>query len=229
MRGLVVFPIQSEIEGFVRACIEHGMQPEPGQIGRLAVTRLPDLGLTLAPGGLGKVQFAVQMQHLLDAALGWDVALCVGTAGALVPDLAVGDVVIGTATVEHDLHNHFGKPLLPRFDGDPAVIDTFRRLAAGRIHFGPIASGDEDVVDVDRRDAIRRLTGALVVAWEGAGGARACRFSGVPFVELRGVTDSADPAAASDFAAHLQTAMRSLAEVVIAWGRAGSVASSTAP
>jgi adenosylhomocysteine nucleosidase len=221
VKSLVIFPIQPEIDGFVQACADQGIQPKPARIGRLAVTRLPDLGLTLAPGGLGKVQFAVQTQHLLDAAPGWDVALCAGTAGALTDGIAVGDVVVGTATVEHDMINRFGKPLLPRFESAPAVVEVFKQVGSGensfRVHFGPIASGDEDVVDVDRRSAIQHLTGALVVAWEGAGGARACRFSGVPFVELRGVSDSADSAAASDFEIHLKAAMRNLAKVIIAW------------
>ena len=47
-------------------------------------------------------------------------------------------------------------------------------------------------------------TGALAVAWEGAGGARACHFSGIPFLEIRGITDSADSDAASDFRATLE-------------------------
>jgi len=65
-------------------------------------------------------------------------------------------------------------------------------------------------------------TGALAVAWEGAGGARACHFSGIPFLEIRGITDSADSDAASDFGANLEGAMRNVAalfetELLIGW------------
>jgi adenosylhomocysteine nucleosidase len=55
------------------------------------------------------------------------------------------------------------------------------------------------------------------VAWEGAGGARACKFSQVPFVEIRGVTDKADHSAPSDFESNLALAMNNIAALIIAW------------
>ncbi len=90
--------------------------------------------------------------------------------------------------------------------------------AAGfRVHFGPIASGDEDIVDVARGQELRETTGAVAVAWEGAGGARACLFSGTPFVEIRGVTDNANHTAPADFETNLELAMDNLAALIIAW------------
>jgi nucleoside phosphorylase len=61
------------------------------------------------------------------------------------------------------------------------------------------------------------LTGALAVAWEGAGGARACQFNNVPFVEIRGVTDRADSDAALDFEANLRSVMRNVVTLIISW------------
>jgi adenosylhomocysteine nucleosidase len=159
----------------------------------------------------------------LDVSRTWDVVICAGAAGALVDRLAVGDVVVATETVEHDIHNHFGPPRLPRFSGAATMIKSLRRVRLLRnaftVHFGPIASGDEDIVTVERQDALRRRTGALAVAWEGAGGARACQFSAVPFVEMRGVTDVANSRAAADFRANLQTAMGNVATLIITWLR----------
>jgi adenosylhomocysteine nucleosidase len=83
-------------------------------MGRLPVVHLPELDVTLACGGLGKVQFAVQTQHLLDVCPAWDLVICAGAAGALVDGLPVGDLVVATETVEHDIHNRFGRPLLPK-------------------------------------------------------------------------------------------------------------------
>ena len=135
----------------------------------------------------------------------------------------VSAVVVATETVEHDIHNHFGPPLLPRFSGAATMIESLRGVRLPRnaftVHFGPIASGDEDVVTVERQEALRRRTGALAVAWEGAGGARACQFSAVPFVEMRGVTDGTNSRAAADFRANLQTAMRNVATLIITWLR----------
>jgi nucleoside phosphorylase len=60
-------------------------------------------------------------------------------------------------------------------------------------------------------------TGALCVAWEGAGAARAAAFSGRRFVELRVITDAADAAAAADFHASLEQVIPHLSEVLVAW------------
>ena len=221
MKTLIVTPIQPEIDHLLQAWAENGLHTQNAIIGRLSVVHLLELDATLACGGLGKVQFALQTQHLLDVCPGWDRVICAGAAGALVDGLSVGDVVVATETVEHDIHNKFGKPLLPTFRGAEAAVSELRSVSppggSFRVHFGPIASGDEDVVDVDRRKALHRQTGALAVAWEGAGGARACRFGGVPFVEIRGITDSADSDAASDFEVNLGRAMGNVAALITSW------------
>jgi adenosylhomocysteine nucleosidase len=223
MKLLVVLPIQQEIDAFRAACTAHGFQADDSMVGRLPVVQVPALGLTFAHGGLGKVQFAVHTQHLLDARPDWDIVMCAGAAGALVDDLMVGDVVVATETVEHDINNHFGPPRLPRFPGMPTVVESFKGIAyaphAFRVYFGPIASGDEDVVDTERREILYRRTGALAVAWEGAGGARACRFSNIPFLEIRGVTDRANGSAVVDFRAHLEMALGNVAALVVTWAR----------
>jgi adenosylhomocysteine nucleosidase len=221
MQTLIMVPLQEEIALFRHAWTAYGLATADATVGRLVAMRVPDLGLTVVPGGLGKVQFAIQTQHVLDVSRTWDVVICAGAAGALVDGLAVGDVVVATETVEHDIHNHFGPPLLPRFSGAAAMIESLRGVLLPRnaftVHFGPIASGDEDVVAVERQAALHRQTGALAVAWEGAGGARACQFSAVPFVEMRGVTDGANCRAATDFRANLATAMRNVATMIVTW------------
>ena len=221
MKSLTVIPIQAEFDFFVQGCAEQGLATEPSTLGRLPITYLPGLGLTLAQGGLGKAQFAVQTQHLIDCGGDWDVVICAGAAGALDDRLSIGDVVIGTKTIEYDIHNKFGKPLLPQLDSAESVVEDFKRIemagSSFKLHSGPIASGDEDVVDVERRREVRDLTGALANAWEGAGGARACHFSRVPFVEIRGISDGANETAAQDFAKNLRVTMKNVALVVTRW------------
>jgi adenosylhomocysteine nucleosidase len=221
MKSLTVIPIQAEFELFVQGCAEQGLAMEPSTLGRLPITYLPSLGLTLAQGGLGKAQFAAQTQHLIDSGEGWDVVICAGAAGALDDRLSIGDVVVGTRTIEYDIHNKFGKPLLPQFDSAESVVEDFKRLEitddSFKLHLGAIASGDEDIVDAGRRREVRELTGALANAWEGAGGARACHFSQVPFVEIRGISDAANETAAQDFEKNLRITMRNVALVVTTW------------
>ena len=151
VQRLIVIPIQAEIDCFLQGCTELGFPLEAARLGRLPVMHLPEQGITVAHGGLGKVQFALQTQHLLDAGPDWEVVICAGAAGALVDALAPGDIVVATETVEHDIRNKFGAPLLPRFRSADTVLAALREgLAAWTacpVHFGPIASGDEDVAD----------------------------------------------------------------------------------
>lgn len=224
MKILVVMPIVEEIHCFLQSCAEHGIRAETMVVGKLPVTHFPALGILVAQGGLGKAQFAVQTQHLLDMCPGLHLVICAGAAGALVDGLAIGDVVVATETVEHDIRNKFGTPLLPRFGSAKAIVETMQKLPPAtrtfHVHFGPIASGDEDVIDVARRQEIHHFTGALAVAWEGAGGARACQFNGLPFVEIRGVTDSANSTAAADFKMNLYRALCNVARFITLWAKA---------
>lgn len=84
-----------------------------------------------------------------------------------------------------------------------------------------MARGDQDFVDPDRRLALRAATVALGVAWEGAGGARACKFSGVPFVEVRRLTDMASQHSPTDFLNKLEAAMETISELITRWNRLG--------
>ena len=221
MRKLIITPMKEELEFLLQSCTKAEFYAKSAMIGRLPVVRIPDLDVTLARGGLGKVQFAVQTQHLLDTCSDWDLIICAGAAGALADEVSVGDVVVATTTVEHDYNNKFNERALPKFDGAPAAIADLKSVSHSTdtfsVHFGPIASGDEDVVETERKRMLHESTGALAVAWEGVGGAKACVFSGVPFVEIRGVTDTADRNAASDFETNLGVAMSNLATLIISW------------
>lgn len=221
MKILIVTPMREELDFLLRSCTKAGFHAESATVGRLPVVRLPDLGVTLARGGLGKVQFAVQTQHLLDTCSDWDLIVCAGAAGALADKVSVGDVVVATTTVEHDYNVKFNDRALPKFDGARAAIADLRSVSQSvnpfSVHFGPIASGDEDIVETERKRVLHKSTGALAVAWEGVGGAKACAFSDFPFVEIRGVTDTADHNAASDFEENLEIAMSNLATLITTW------------
>jgi adenosylhomocysteine nucleosidase len=218
---LFVAPLQSEFDYFTEGLHTQGYRSALAQIGRLSARRFSALGLCVARGGHGKTQFGVQTQHLLDHTTDVEAVVCVGTAGALAADLAIGDLVLATETVEHDYTERFSYHPLPRFPGDAALLTTLRRLPlqtlAFGVHFGIVASGDEDVIELERGAVLRQATEACAVAWEGAGGARACAFSGTPFLEIRAITDTADHQASAHFKANLQLAMANAAALAALW------------
>ena len=213
--------MQDELDFFSQACTKRGLRAQDAVIGRLPVVQYEELNITLARGGTGKAQFALQTQHLLDSCMDWDLVVCAGGAGGLINDLDIGDVVVATTTVEHDYNNKFNQRPLPRFEGAQAAILDLRSASLSvnsfKVHFGPVASGDEGVIEDGSKSILHQLTDALVVSWEGAGGARACRFSQVPFVEIRGVTDRADQDAPSDFYTNLEVAMNNIAALITSW------------
>jgi adenosylhomocysteine nucleosidase len=141
---------------------------------------LPALEMLIAVGGNGKAQYGIQAQYLIDRCDGIELLVCAGAAGRLTDGLQIGDIVLGTATVEHDYKERFNPRPLPRYDASPGILSEFIRLAESmtfpfKVHFGVIASGDEDIVDPTRAAELRETTAALCVAWEGSGGARAAR------------------------------------------------------
>ena len=175
----------------------------------------------VAPGGHGKTQFAVQAQYLIGRFPSVELVVCAGAAGSLALDLEVGDVVVGTETVEHDYRLLFATRPLPRFAGHARSIAGLRRSAGGvsdfRVVFDMIASGDEDVVTSARAQAVRDQTGAACVAWEGSGAARAAHFNGIGSLEIRAVTDAADKEAPQKFDQNLPIAMANLATLLQLW------------
>jgi adenosylhomocysteine nucleosidase len=224
--ALVVAPLKDEADAVTRRLAERGFPSNPAQIGALTCSVIPTLDMIIGIGGVGKAQFGVQAQHLLDGCrdtvLHPTLLICVGGAGQLSPDVTVGDVIVGTRTIEHDYRERFNPRPAPSYQSDSAALTGLEHAAAAReldfgVRFGPIASGDEDVVDPVRRAQLYAETEALCVAWEGSGAARAARFNNVGFVELRVVTDAADETAAASFHANLERVMPHIADLLAAW------------
>ena len=83
------------------------------------------------------------------------------------------------------------------------------------MHKGKIASGDEDIIDPLEAASLNTRTGAIAVAWEGAGAARAARFAKVPFLEIRAITDVCSENSLSDFKANIGPVMLSLSKALL--------------
>lgn len=218
---LVIAPISNEFDVLARVFEARWGAPKQRDVGRIPVRAYGAANVILAAGGFGKVQYGISVQHLLDHLSDVELVVCAGIAGGLAEPLGVGDVVVGTVTVEHDFHSVLFKDEPPRFDGSGEHVEALAGEFGGgqgpfQVLFGPIASGDEAIVDPERRVEVRARSEGLAVAYEGAGGARAAAFSGIPYLEVRGISDTAD----HDFLGELETivplAMEPVASV-IAW------------
>ncbi len=166
----------------------------------------------LAVCGCGKVNAALCAQSMI---LRWhpEWVLNIGVAGAADPSLRIGDIVIGTAAVQHDMDTTpMGDPIgyvskigLVEFPLDAdlraRLLRAARQLPDVRVLEGIIATGDQfvDKPEVTRR--IRETFGAAAVEMEGAAIAHACYTQGVPCGVLRSMSDGANGDSGMDFAA----------------------------
>ena len=218
--NLIVTPLQEEYNDLHASLSALGVDSHPDKIGKLDIHRFPALNVTLARGGHGKTQFGIQTQYLLDHAQ-YDLVICAGAAGALTPEVNVGDLIVATSTLEHDYNLKFAKRPNPQFQGDAKSIAQIQALSLAdtdfQVHYGVMASGDEDVIEAERRRELHQLHNALTVAWEGVGGARACAFNEIPYLELRGATDTANHEAPVVFYVNLKIVMRNIASLLYRW------------
>ena len=182
---------------------------------------------------IGKVAAATTATALIER-FGVDRIVFTGVAGGIGPGVRVGDVVLASSLVQHDMD---ASPLFPRhevplygrsrFDTDPALSQGLAQAAqqvltqvarhvgptavaefglhAPRLHTGLIASGDCFVSDALECQALqKRLPDALAVEMEGAAVAQVCADYGVPFAALRTISDRADDTAHVDFVRFIQ-------------------------
>ena len=222
MKTAILTPLRAELFILREALENQGFLKRKFYLEAIEIVEFQEIDLLLALGGHGKTQFGIQSQYIFARLPQIEILVCAGAAGALCSTVQVGDLVVATETVEHDYNLQFVNRPLPRFTGDSETIDVLQKIQLETesdfsVYFDAVASGDEDVVTPARRQELAKLTGCMVVAWEGAGGARACKFNQKRYIELRAVTDTADHTAIEDFKRNLTTAMSNLANFVIQW------------
>lgn len=180
--------------------------------------------------GIGKVA-AATTATLLCTEFAVERALLTGTAGGLAEGVAVGDVVVAEALLQHDMD---ASPLFPRHEVPLYGTDRFaadaamsagveqaarRALADAKVHRGLVVSGDRFVATAAESAALReRLPAALAVEMEGAALAQVCHDFGVPFAVARTISDRADDVAHVDFSRFVEeVASRHTLAIVRGW------------
>ena len=137
-----------------------------------------------------------------------------GGAGALSPIVSVGDLVVGSKAVEHDMNgtalgykqgevNLPGQGMCTYFDCDKAAATRLavicKELPGTRVAQGIIASGDVFISDRKKRLLLNDRFGAVACEMEGAAIGHVCRCFGVPFAILRAISDDLDENKGMDF------------------------------
>ncbi len=160
-----------------------------------------DKDIVLLECGIGKVNAAVGTQIMIDM-FKPDVIISSGIAGSLVKGLTVGDIVISSDCVEHDLNRtalEEPKGQIHFVDEDridiPADKETCDKLAecckglGAHVKIGRIATGDMFVTYVRQRENIAFEFDAVCCEMEGGAVGHVCYMNKVPFAILRSISD----------------------------------------
>jgi len=161
--------------------------------------------------GIGKVNMGICAQILIDC-FGVDTLINTGVAGSLDADINIGDIVISTDAVQHDMDvSMLGDPVgqIPRMDtlSFPADEELVKKAVAANekanpdIHTftGRVASGDQFISDKEVKERIVSLFHPMCVEMEGAGIAQAAYLNKVSYVIIRAISDKADNSATMDY------------------------------
>ena len=184
--------------------------------------------VVLALSRIGKVAAATTTTTLIEA-FGVQRLVFTGVAGGVGAGVNVGDVVVASEFVQHDMD---ASPLFPRYqiplygrerfacDADlsalllrashegvqalPSLLTAPDPAVRQTVHQGLIASGDRFVSAADEARLLHAALSAaghppLAVEMEGAAVAQVCHDYSIPFAAMRTISDRADDTAHVDF------------------------------
>lgn len=161
--------------------------------------------------GIGKVNAAICTQ-ILATYFHVDAVINTGVAGSLRNEINIGDIVISTDAVQHDMDaTGFGyKPgVIPRmkvseFKADERLTQLAKEACEKAVpqigvFTGRVVSGDQFVSDKAVKDKISAEFGGYCTEMEGAAIAQAAYLNGIPFLVIRAISDKADGSASMDY------------------------------
>lgn len=183
----------------------------------------------VAQCGIGKANAAALAQTMVLEGVG--ALIFTGVAGAVATGLKVGDIVVSSDAVQHDVDVRplgYVRGEVPG-DGlawvaDEALQRVALRAAAAlpevvagevKVHSGRVLSGDQFIADKAKVAELRDTFDGACAEMEGAAVAQLCSRAGVPFVIIRSLSDSADGSAELDFRAFTVLAAQRAKAVVL--------------
>ncbi len=181
--------------------------------------------IVLLKSGIGKVNAAMGTTIMMER-FSPEAVINTGSAGGFSERLEVGDLVISSEVVQHDVdvtafdYEYGQVPGLPTFI--PAS-DKLVELTAGAVkelniqyEIGLIATADTFMADQSKVQETRGKFPQMIAAeMEGAAIAQVCHQYDVPFVIIRALSDIAGKDSSVTFDAFLETAAKHAAQLIM--------------
>ena len=207
----IIGAMESEVEHLVSCLTEAETKTILGMVFHEGL--LDGVRVVVVRSGIGKVNAAV-CAGVLSTCLGVTHIINTGVAGAIDERLQIGDMVISTDVMEHDMDVSglgFEPGIIPWMDTSAFEADAQLRaltLRASREVVpeldpweGRVVSGDQFVSDLATRNRLQAQFGALCCEMEGAAIGHVAHLAKLPFVVVRAVSDQANGASVEDYPA----------------------------
>lgn len=182
--------------------------------------------VVVVKSGIGKVNAAVCTQILADAFHVGSI-INTGIAGSLNNDINIGDIVLSTDTLQHDVDAvAFGyEPgQIPRMDvlsfpADEKLIDSAYNACKAAcpdvgVFKGRVVSGDQFIADSSVKEKIKSRFGGFCTEMEGAAIAQAAYLNHIPYIVVRAISDKADDSASVDYPVFEKKAIENLVNMM---------------
>ena len=180
--------------------------------------------VVVAQAGVGKVNASVTAQTMI-LKYGVDVLINIGVAGGIESSLKIGDIVVASSLVEHDMDTTAVGDEPGFITGiDKVYMDTDKNIS--NLIFecaedlglhtvrGVIATGDIFVSTDDVRDRLRSQFNAAAAEMEGGAIGHVCTMNNIPFAVLRAMSDCANDDSKVDFPTFAAEAAKKSIEII---------------
>ncbi|MFD2630910.1 5'-methylthioadenosine/S-adenosylhomocysteine nucleosidase [Oceanobacillus kapialis] len=192
---------------------------------RFVKGQLNEKEVVILQSGIGKVNAAMATTIMHERYTPTHV-INTGSAGGFAENLEVGDVVISTQVVHHDVdvtafNYAYGQvPGMPAmYDADTAlVLKTINAVKEMELNYqeGIIATGDSFMQDPERVSFVREKFPDMIAAeMEAAAIAQICHHYDKPFVVIRALSDIAGKESSVSFDQFLEKAAKNAANLIM--------------
>lgn len=229
----IICAMQIEADGIIALC--ENVKTTTHAKMKFTLGTLHGKDICIVVCGVGKVNAAMCALMLIEKYKP-NLVLNSGVAGSLSPIVGIGDIVVATKSVEHDMNgtalgDKQGEITFP--DGNMMFFECDKQastlLAAickeipdTKVAQGIIASGDIFVSDRKQRFKINDRFGALACEMEGAAIGHVCVRCGVPYGIIRAISDDLDENKGMDFVKFCELASKKTVAAVSGFVKAYS-------
>ena len=180
--------------------------------------------------GVGKVNAAMCTQAMIDL-FSVDAIINTGIAGSLHAGIDIGDIVLATDTVEHDMDVAalgYEPGVIPDtetsvFATDVELLDIAQVAAKAakldvKVFTGRVVSGDQFISSREKKEWLVSKFGGRCAEMEGASIGHVAALNRVPYLVVRAISDKADDSAQMDYPAFaakaIENSVRLMTEII---------------